>query len=47
MKTWVLCGRDTYSQQEKARAILFGGVSADSFVPAFIFDGKKYFKRIK
>lgn len=47
MITGVLCGRNTYSQQERARAILFGGVSADSFVPSFIFDGKMYYKRIK
>lgn len=47
MKTWVLCGRDIYSRKEKAHEILFNGVSTDAFVPAFVFNGIEYFKKIK
>ena len=36
-----------YTKQEKAKAILFDGVSADSFVLANVFDGVEYYKKIK
>lgn len=47
MKTWVIYGKDVYSKQEKAREILLNNVSADAFVPTFVFDGVQYYKKIK
>lgn len=47
MKTWVICDSSIYSQQERAKEILFNKVSAKAFVPAFVFDGTQYYKRIK
>lgn len=47
MKTWIICGKNVYSKQEKAHEILFNGISADAFIPAFVFEGVQYFKRIK
>ena len=47
MKTWVICGRNIYSRKEKAHEILFNGASAKEFIPAFVFEGVEYFKRIK
>lgn len=45
MMMW--CGYKPYTKEEKAKAILFEGISADAFVPVFVFDGKQYYKRIK
>ena len=47
MKTWVICGRNIYSRQEKAREILFNKVSPKEFVLAFEFDGKEYYRKVK
>lgn len=47
MKTWVICGSNVFSKKEKSHEILFNGVSADAFVPAFVFDGIQYYKKIK
>ena len=47
MKTWVICDSSIYSQQERAKEILFNKVSAKAFVPAFVFEGTQYYKRIK
>lgn len=48
MKTWVICGsKNVYSQQERAHEILFNNVSAEEFIPTFVFDGIQYYKKIK
>lgn len=47
MRTWVICGKNTYTREEKAREILFGTAKPKDFVPAFVFDGIQYFKKIK
>lgn len=47
MKTWVICGKNVYSKKEKAHEILFNNVSANAFVPAFVFEGIQYFRKIK
>jgi hypothetical protein len=46
MKTWIICGKDIYTREDKAKAILFGKAKPKNFVKVFEFDGKEYFKKI-
>jgi hypothetical protein len=46
MKTWIVCGKDIYTREEKAKEILFKNANIEDFVKAFEFDGKEYFKKI-
>lgn len=47
MKTWVICDKNTYTKEERAKAILIDRVDPDAFVPVFVFDGKQYYRRVK
>ena len=47
MKTWVICGKNTYTREEMVRDVLFGTSNPRDFVPAFVFEGIQYFKKIK
>lgn len=42
----ILCGFKPYTKEEKAKAILFDGVSPDAFVTAFELNEKVYYKKV-
>ena len=43
----IVCNYTPYSEKERAKAILFAGAPVDSFVPVFVYNGVKYYKRVK
>ena len=43
----IWCNYNAVSQEERAKAILFGGANPQEFVPMFIWEGKQYYKRIR
>lgn len=43
----IWCNYNAVSQEERAKAILFGGADPKEFVPMFIWEGKQYYKRIR
>lgn len=45
MKTWIICGGNTYTKEEMAREILFGKAYPNDFVKSFKFDGVVYYKK--
>ena len=47
MIKFIWCNYTPYTKEERARAILFEGASAEEFAPVFVWDGVQYFKKIK
>ena len=47
MVSAIYCNYTPYSEKERAKAILFAGVPVDSFKFVFVFNGIKYFKKVK
>lgn len=45
MKTWVICGGNTYTRKEMAKEILFGKAYPNDFVKSFEFNGVVYYKK--
>jgi hypothetical protein len=45
MKTWIICGGNTYTKEEMAREVLFGKAYPNDFVKSFEFDGVVYYKK--
>lgn len=43
----ILCNYTPYTEKERAKAILFDNQPADAFQFVFVFDGVKYYKKIK
>jgi hypothetical protein len=47
MVKYILFTYTPYTEKEKAKAILFNGANYDDFVLANVFDGVKYYKKVK
>ena len=47
MVKYILFTYTPYTEKEKARAILFNGANYNDFVLANIFNGVKYYKKVK
>lgn len=47
MVNFIYCNFTPYTEKERAKAILFNNADINAFKLAFIFDGVKYFKKIK
>lgn len=43
----IYCNYTPYTEKEKARAILFDNQPADAFRFVFVFNGIKYYKKVK
>ena len=47
MKEIMIVGRNTYTKEEKARAILFGNAKPKDFVYSFTFNGIDLFVKVR
>ena len=46
-KNIIIANKNTYTQKEKAKAILFNNANADDFQLVYIWNGEKIYKKIK